>query len=133
MLGVFEAIGDVLERIVYAFHFSCMVIAQIWLFFETYGWRLLIGFAAAWHFIQRLLLEYERRGKVARYNAIAADSSRNTALDDRRAGIIHRIEQTHQETVDQKRQRDNELRMARIRELEKKTGRRLGSAVQQDA
>lgn len=130
MLGVFEAISSLLRRIAGVFEFISNVLAIIWLFFETYGWRLLIGFASGWHFIQRLWLEHERREKVARRAAIATESSRITALDDRRAAFVERIGETHQETIERKRQRDNELRLRRLLELEKKmtgTGRRLGS------
>lgn len=130
MLGVFEAIGSLLGYIVWVFEFISMILGAIWVFFETYGWRVLIGFASGWHFIQRLWLERERREKVAHRAAIQTDTSRITALDDRRAAFVERVGETHRDTIERKRQRDNELRLKQLRELEKKmigTGRRLGS------
>lgn len=134
MLGVFSTIGTLLGAIYNVYASICFSVSQLWVFFELYGWRLLIGVIAGGHFMLRILEESERREKHWRARAVAEDTSRNTALNERREVTIQRIGQTHQETVERKKGRDDELRRERIRELEKKvggSGHRLGSASEQ--
>lgn len=61
---------------------------------------------------------------------MAADPSRVAALNDRRNAAVSKLNINHSTTIDEKRQRENELRLRRLQQLEKKmvgTGRRLGS------
>lgn len=129
MLGIFSAISsfyllllEVVERI-------SLLGTRLWLFFEQYGWRLLIGLVSAWYFIQRIWLERERREKIA-HRALAADPSRVAALNARRAKAVDELGGWHSTSIIKKKKRDEEIRMRRLRELERRIvggGRRLGS------
>lgn len=129
MLGVFNVLSSFFNTLSVIFTFALTLISLLWRFFEQYGWRLLIGFVSAWYFIQRVCSERERRDKIAR-RAQAADPSRVATLNDRRAATLNELGEQYARSIENKRRRDNELRLRRLRDLEKRiigSGRRLGS------
>lgn len=129
MLGVYALISSFWTHVSKSLYFFWYAVNIVWLFFEQYGWRVVIGFVAGWQFIQRIWLEYERRQKI-KSRIRAADPSRVAALNDRRDAVVGKLSVSHTASVDGKRQKDNELRLRQLQSLEKKmagTGRRLGT------
>lgn len=66
MLGLLAAIGRAQEAIQELFRPAKMLIADAWVYVEHYGWRVMIGSVALFHFASRVAHEANQRKQARR-------------------------------------------------------------------
>lgn len=128
-LGVYRAVGAILSAFLSKLSDVLHLISEGYVFFENYGWRILIGGLAAVSFVPRVAEEVERRRRV-RSAREAGDPDRVRALDARRGGVVGVMDAVHQDLVSRRKAVEVETRLRALEKAREKAmgdGKRLGT------